>query len=188
METHYQKLSSFAVLVKSLYPKAITIHPLYESIDKATIHPEDLQILFEMLVHTITLINRLYRLQDKEGSYISQREDYATALMMISPLFTTKTLQLPESIRRYYQQLLVEIGFSRDFTWKDVQNVTGKSKTRCNNIINNLKEIGMVKQSGKGYRDIYRYELIPMREVNNPPGAWDEAIEEWRDFKGWQAL
>lgn len=185
MEDHYRKLSKFVIQIKSLYPKTTTVHSPAESIDKEKIYPEDIRFLFEMLVHSITLINKLYRLQNKNGDYISQREDYATALMLISPLFTVKTIDLPESIRKYYQQLTTEIGMSKSFTWKDIQRIINRSKTRCHNIINNLIELKLIKQTGKGYRHIYQYELIPINQKNNKSEIWDEVMEQWEGFKGW---
>jgi len=185
MEGHYKKLSKLAILVKTLYPGQTTVHGPIESIDKESIYPEDLRVLYEMLVHTITLINKLYRRQDREGSYISQREDYATALMLISPLFSIQTIKLPESVRNYYQQITNEIGYSSSFTWKDLQKITGKSKTRCNNIIGHLTKLELIKKTGKGYRDIYQYEIVPLREQMQPTSIWDEAVSEWEGFKAW---
>jgi predicted transcriptional regulator len=184
MEHHYQKLAQLALLLKSLYPSDTTVHKPVETIKKEAFYPKDLRGLFEMLVHTLTLINKLYRQQDAEGNYISQREDYATALQLLSPLFEAKTLDLPESVRSYYQQLLTEIGYSKSFTWKEVKKITGKSKTRCNNILNQLKGLGLVKQSGKGYRDIYLYELVQMQQPK--PGIWEEMMGQWENFKGWE--
>lgn len=185
-ETRYEQLTRFVMLVRSLYPNTSTVVGMEVCPGDEKVFPGDLQVLFELLVHSVTVINRLYRLRDTGGSCISQREDYATALELISPLFCIKSLGLPESIRGYYQKIVDEIGFSRGFTWKDLSRITGKSKTRCNNILQHLLSRELVKRAGKGYRDIYLYELLPAEPPG--PGTLGQAVEEWEGFRGWEDL
>jgi len=182
-DNRYQKLTKLVLLVTSLYPNTTTVHSPEEPIEETKLYPEDLQILFELLLHSITILNSLYRLQDSQGNYISQREDYATALQLISPLFCRKSLELPQSIRKYYGQILNEIGLSRSFTWKELQKISGKSKTRCNNIIQHLQSQKLIKQTGKGYRHIYQYELLPFRkeEERKTEEIWNVVKEGYTD-------
>lgn len=183
MENHYSKLTKLIMTIKSLYPDTTTIHSPTESIEKDYIHPADLQMLYEMLVHTITIINRLYRQKDKDGNYISEREDYAGALMLISPMFAVNTLNVPPSVRKDYQSLVTTIGLENTFTWRDLHKITGKSKTRCNGILHELMGLKLIKKVGTGYQQMYEYELIPVKNEN--PGAFEEIISEWDDFKQW---
>jgi len=188
MNCRYQKITALAITLKNLFPHATTVHDPTVQIESETILQNDVRVLFESLVHSLTIINKLYRLKDKDGGYISQREDYATALMLISPLFASKTLDVSQGIRNYYQILVDEIGFSTSFNWKDLQTLTGKSKTSCNRIIQQLQELHLVRRSGKGYRSLYKYELIPQTQTHETAQIWESAFEEWNGFKGYEPL
>lgn len=65
MQCRYQKITSLAIALKNLFPHATTVQ-----IESGTISPNDVRVLFDMLVHSLTLINKLYRLKDREGNYI----------------------------------------------------------------------------------------------------------------------
>jgi uncharacterized membrane protein len=188
MNHRYQKITALVIALKNLYPHATTIHDPTVQIESETIRENDVRLLFDSLVHSLTLINKLYRIKGQEGSYISQREDYATALMLVSPLFAAKTLDIGHNIRNYYQILVDEIGLSTSFNWKDLQTLTGKSKTSCNRIIQQLQELNLIRRTGKGYRSLYKYELIPQTETHQTEQIWDAAFDDYKDFKGWQPL
>jgi hypothetical protein len=188
MNCRYQKITALVIALKNLFPHVTTIHDPTVQIESGTISPNDVQILFESLVHCLTIINKLYRLKDKEGNYISQREDYATALMLISPLFAAKSLDISQSVRKYYQILVDEIGFSSSFNWKDLQILTGKSKTSCNRILQQLQELKLIYLSAKGYKDIFMYELIPQTDNQQTAQVWESAFEDFKDFKGYEPL
>jgi len=180
MNSRYQKITSLVIALKK------TVHDPTTEIESSTILQNDIRILFESLVHSLTIINKLYRQKDREGNYISQREDYATALMLISPLFTAGKLDISGSIRTYYQILVDEIGISSSFNWRDLQALTGKSKTSCNRILQGLRELNLIRKNGKGYRQLQNYELIPTTETHQTAAIWESAFEDFKDFKGWQ--
>lgn len=188
MECRYRKITALVIALKNLFPQATTVHDPTAEIESSTILQNDVRILFESLVHSLTIINKLYRQKDSEGNYISQREDYATALMLISPLFTAQKLDISGSIRNYYQILVDEIGLSSSFNWKDLQTLTGKSKTSCNRILQGLRELNLIRKNGKGYRQLQNYELIPTTEAQETADIWETAFEDFKDFKGWQEL
>lgn len=176
----YQKITALVIALKNLFPSATTAHDPTVQIESETILQNDVRLLFDSLVHSLTIINKLYRLKDREGNYISQREDYATALMLISPLFEAKTLDIGHNIRTYYQILVDEIGLSTSFNWKDLQTLTGKSKTSCNRIVQNLQELNLVRRVGKGYRSLYKYELVPQTENHETTQIWETAFEDFK--------
>jgi predicted transcriptional regulator len=186
MNSRYQKITSLVIALKNIYPNATTVHDPTSQIESDSFLQNDVRILFESLTHSLTIINKLYRQKDKDGNYISQREDYATALMLISPLFASKTLNVSQGVRNYYQILVDEIGFSISFNWKDLQILIGKSKTSCNRILHNLQELNLVRRVGKGYRSLYQYELIPQTEAQETTEIWESAFEDWNDFKGFE--
>jgi len=186
MECRYRKITSLVIALKNLFPQATTVHDPTTEIESSTILQNDIRILFESLVHSLTIINKLYRQKDSEGNYISQREDYATALMLISPLFTAQKLDISHGIRTYYQILVDEIGISSSFNWKDLQALTGKSKTSCNRILQGLRELHLIRKNGKGYRQLQNYELIPIAETHQTAAIWESAFEEWSGFKGFE--
>jgi len=188
MECRYRKITSLVIALKNLFPQATTVHDPTTEIESNTILQNDIRILFESLVHSLTIINKLYRQKDSEGNYISQREDYATALMLISPLFTAQKLDISGNIRNYYQILVDEIGLSSSFNWRDLQTLTGKSKTSCNRILQGLCELNLVRKNGKGYRQLQNYELIPQTQAQETADIWETAFEDFKDFKGWQEL
>ncbi|ALO13765.1 hypothetical protein L21SP5_00190 [Salinivirga cyanobacteriivorans] len=188
MECRYLKITSLVIALKNLFPRATTVHDPTTEIESSTILQNDVRILYESLVHSLTVINKLYRQKDSEGNYISQREDYATALMLISPLFTAQKLDISGNIRNYYQILFDEIGLSSSFNWRDLQALTGKSKTSCNRILQGLRELNLIRKNGKGYRQLQNYELIPQTRAQEASEIWESAFEEFKDFKGWQEL
>ena len=188
MQCRYQKITALVIALKNLFPHATTVHDPTVQIESETISPNDVRVLFDMLVHSLTIINKLYRLKDKGGSYISQREDYATALMLISPLFASKTLDVSQSVRKYYQILVDEIDLSSSFNWKDLQALTGKSKTSCNRVIQQLQELSLIRRSGKGYRSLYKYELVPQTEKHETGQIWESAFEDFKGFRGFEPL
>jgi predicted transcriptional regulator len=108
--------------------------------------------------------------------------------MLISPLFAAKTLDISHSIKNYYQILIDEIGFSSSFNWRDLQYLTGKSKTSCNRILQGLQELNLIRRSGKGYRQLYNYELIPQNDNQETTHIWESAFGEWKSFKGFEPL
>jgi predicted transcriptional regulator len=188
MQCRYQKITALVISLKNLFPHATTVHDPTVQIESETILQNDVRLLFDSLVHSLTIINKLYRLKDKEGNYISQREDYATALMLISPLFAAKTMNIGHNIRNYYQILMDEIGLSVSFNWKDLQTLTGKSKTSCNRIIQQLQELSLIRRTGKGYRSLYKYELIPQTQTHETVQIWESAFEDFKEFKGFEPL
>lgn len=188
MQCRYQKITALVITLKNLFPNATTVHDPSVQIESDSILQNDVRILFESLVHSLTIINKLYRLKDKDGNYISQREDYATALMLISPLFASETLNVSQNVRNYYQILVDEIGLSSSFNWKDLQILTGKSKTSCNRVLQQLQELNLVRRIGKGYRSLYKYELIPQTENQETSEIWEAAFEDFEDFKGFEPL
>jgi predicted transcriptional regulator len=188
MQCRYQKITALVITLKNLFPNATTVHDPSVQIESDSILQNDIRILFESLVHSLTIINKLYRLKDKDGNYISQREDYATALMLISPLFSSGRLDVSQGVRKYYQILVDEIGLSSSFNWKDLQILTGKSKTSCNRILQQLQELSLVRRAGKGYRSLYKYELIPQTENQKTTEIWEAAFEDFEDFKGFEPL
>jgi len=103
-------------------------------------------------------------------------------------LFASETLNVSQGVRKYYQILVDEIGLSSSFNWKDIQVLTGKSKTSCNRVIQQLQGLNLIRRSGKGYRSLYKYELIPQTETHETDQIWETAFEDWKGFKGWQPL
>jgi len=186
MDNRYKKITDLAIALKNLYPYATTIHDNTVRIDTNTIKPKDVKVLLESLVHSLTIINKLYRQQDAEGNYISQKEDYATALMLVSPLFASKTINAGHNIMEYYHILLDEIGFSAEFNWHDLQRLTGKAKSSCNRILKGLLELNLIRKCGRGYRQFYQYELVPQTETDETVHVWESAFEEFKDFKGFE--
>jgi predicted transcriptional regulator len=81
-----------------------------------------------------------------------------------------------------------EIGLSVSFNWKDLQTLTGKSKTSCNRIIQQLQELSLIRRTGKGYRSLYKYELIPQTQTHETVQIWESAFEDFKEFKGFEPL
>ena len=51
-----------------------------------------------------------------------------------------------------------------------------------------LQELNLVRRVGKGYRSLYKYELIPQTEAQETTEIWESAFEDWNDFKGFEPL
>ena len=70
-------LVGFALPVLRLYPDCTTINPfISEPLPLIKQQNEKLRKLLQVLVHVNTLLNRIYRIKDKNGRYMSQKEDY----------------------------------------------------------------------------------------------------------------
>lgn len=186
MDNRYKRVTDLSIALKNLYPYATSVHDNTARIDTETIKSKDVKVLFESLVHSLTIINKLYRQKDAEGNYISQKEDYATALMLVSPLFAAKTIHAGHNVMEYYHILLDEIGFSDGFNRHDLQRLTGKAKSSCNRILNGLLELNLIRKSGRGYRQLNQYELIPQSEPDETAGIWESVFENFKDFKGFE--
>lgn len=158
-----QKTTQLADLVVSLlriYPKHATVNrfkaPPFQFPENQTIK---LQKLFKMLVHASTIINENYRVKDKEGRYMSQREDYVNALNLM------KDLVLYFDIRKgHYEheiQAIMEVIQQKhgQITAKQLQEFTSYSRSMVKRIITTSIDKGWIIRTGGNQKQGYTYIL-----------------------------
>ena len=154
------QLIDFVISTLRLYPKESTANFFTEP---SFTLPENQQIkmqkLFRMLVHTSTLTNRNYRLKDKHGRYMSQQEDYINALELMKDLvlyFDVKKGKYEHEILALMQVLQEQKG---DIKSKDLQELSGYSKSSCKRIITLFLDRGWIIRKGGNRKQGYTYIL-----------------------------
>lgn len=159
-------LFEFTQLVISLYPDYLTTNPhnsMKEKIDLSGYfyrhHREDVYRLYHLLVHSFTCLNHLYRLQDKQGNYISDKEDNVKALNMLQQEGFTDML-LSEVLRKTYRDLMSYYGVETQFTAKKCCFILQMSKTTMNRHLLELERLGYVYRTGGDKKTGYQYKLL----------------------------
>ena len=159
-------LFEFSQLVISLYPDHLTNNPYNSMREKLDLseyfyrhHKEDVYRLYHLLVHSFTCLNHLYRLQDKEGNYISDKQDNITALSMLQGEGFTDRL-LSEVLRETYRELMSYYGTKNLFTAKKSCFILQMSKTTMNRHLLDLEQLGYVYRTGGNKKTGYEYRLL----------------------------
>ena len=143
-----------------LYPE-IKTENRYKKIKLPVMEHRQKQIekLLEMLTHANTVINRIRREKTKEGLYISEREDYINALMMISPLIELYKKERKKTEEAIIEEIKIHIKKGELFSRRDIEMILGYSHTHTHRIIRYLEEREMIEKVG-GYKNRgYKYIL-----------------------------
>jgi len=158
-----QKTTQLADLVVSLlrvYPKHATVNrfktPPFKLPENQTIK---LKKLFKMLVHTSTLINENYRIKDKQGRYMSQKEDYINALNLMKDLvlyFDTRKGNYEHEIQAIMEVVQEKNG---QITAKQLQEFTSYSRSMIKRIITISIDKGWIVRTGGNQKSGYTYIL-----------------------------
>jgi len=165
-------------LIKELYPNTSTQNPYQEHQAQilAYLDTEE-QLLFSDLLHTITLLNGQGRLND-HNEMISSREDLLTTFQLILP----KELQLTPKILEAHEQLL-KVYQSNPFTYIEACARLRTSKSTLKRLLKPLLLYGLIIKQKDDNSTRTQFQAIAIHQKTTPT-IFDEAHEEWEDYKG----
>jgi hypothetical protein len=153
-------LVDFVVSFLRLSPKLVTSNRFKTPSFSVPKHQQKKQQkLFLMLVHISTLINESYRVKDKQGRYMSQKEDYVNALNIM------KDLVLYFDVRKgdYEHELLaiLEVIQEQHGEIKSlyIQEFTGYSRSHVKRIVALFADRGWLVRTGGNKKTGYTYRL-----------------------------
>ncbi|MEE9337832.1 MAG: hypothetical protein V3U87_07105 [Methylococcaceae bacterium] len=144
-------------IVKVLYPHRVTINK-YKNLLEQTTFTTSQKELIVTTAHSLTIVNEMYRDQDKYGKFYITREDMINAIYMLQ-----NELHLPKHeyllspyLRWFYKELQLYFD-GRDFTNKDIRQRLGRSASVINQNLRELVDREFIeiidrKKSGFMYR------------------------------------
>lgn len=140
-------------------------------------HKEDVYRLYHLLVHCLTCLHSLYRLQDKKGRYQSTREDNVLALQLLNAECFDHSY-LPETTWETYQELMGYYGTANPFTRKEAEAVIVLNEHTFKWRLQKLHEHGYVLRIGGSMYKGYRYRLIDKLNPFELSNTLEAPIEE----------
>lgn len=153
LERQRTKLMELVLLVHEFYPTQASRNPYQRLINRyGYLIPPDTRLLLGKLVHSLTLLHQLHRVQDKTGTYQSSREDVEAALQLMQHQLNPH-IRLSTAEKQFYR-LLTDHFKQELFTRYQVQQELGQSKTRAQHKLNKLHQSGLILRTGhknKGY-------------------------------------
>ena len=148
-------------------------------------HKEDVFRLYHLLVHCLTCLQHLYRIQHKNGCYESTKEDNVIALQLLSSEGFDHRF-LPASCWETYRELMAYYGVENPFTRKAAHSVLVINEHTFKWQLKRLKEQGYVVQVGKNRHNAFVYRLVDKLnpfELRNTLETAKEAEEEENMFQ-----
>jgi hypothetical protein len=146
------------LIIKLLYPYRQTVNK-YEKLLRQLSFNEQQQRLILDTTHSLTIINELYRDQDKYGRFYVTREDMFNAIYMLQNELNLKKHEylLSASLRWFYNQV-VQYFDGRVFTSREVSLKLRKSKSLCYRYLTELVDRNFIRIVGKRSQ-AYVYKL-----------------------------
>jgi len=152
-------VTQLAILLQQLNTKHYTYNPYNKLINRIAERyaycGEDELKLFKLLVHGITLLNKVYRIKDK-NRYVVQREDVLIALDLMGESVSPFS-KMSNTNTEYYHALFKIFG-TLSFNRKDVEFKLRISKTHANRVLKDLTKKGLLIKSGHRGSGYY-YEI-----------------------------
>lgn len=147
-------------IVRVLYPYRITINKYKRLLIQTTFTTTQKELIVTT-AHSLTIINELYRDQDKYGQFYVTREDMSNAIYMLQ-----NELHLPQheyllspNLRWFIKEIQVCFD-DRSFTNKDVRKRFGKAKSSVYRNITELVDRQFIEiKDRKSSGFIYRINL-----------------------------
>jgi len=169
-------------IIKELYPNALTINPYQENTqDYLQQLPITEQLLFNNLLHTITVLNGRGRLKENTKIISSQ-----TDILNTIDLLQNEALPINQNAIESYHKLYDRYGI-KAFTLLEAQMVVRKSQTTTKRYFNALKKLQLIEKtnSKQGLKHQYRLIKKTSQIIEEPQSIYDQVFEEWQDFNGW---
>ncbi len=175
-------------LLESLLPKQETHNP-HSLLQEPTIqnhyyyqnHEADVQRLYSSLVHYLTILNHLYRVEIK-GIYQSSREDNLLALYLLKENLTTAYLS--QGHQSTYYDLMDYYSTDQAFTSREAKKLLQLPHTTLNRHLKVLKEQGYLAIVGGSKNKGYHYQLIDRLAIQHPiPFSFSSESQETSMFQ-----
>ena len=148
----------------------------------------------KLFTHYFTLLNYRNRKQ-QNGMYITQKEDIEASLKLLSIIKLPRNIYIKNTRGRY--KYLQKITGGRPVSRKEVEELLSLSKTTTNTYLNQWLKQKKITLSGKKNKG-YLYSFPPLIEEGllktltledeAEPSMFDQAMEEYEDFQGWENL
>jgi hypothetical protein len=160
----YSLLYDFVLLISQIYPDLLTENRFYRA--KLPYGNPELQELYELLIHSLTLLNQIHR--EKSGrKYISEKVDVVVALSLIELFLAhspgASTLTKNRKVRYYYGLLLEKVGEDERLTTKKILLLLGLSRSTGIRLIKEMFFCGFLRRVGGNRARGYQYQLKPLR-------------------------
>lgn len=169
-------------IIKAIFPNHHTKNP-YQIEQIETIKSLDLEdkILFNELVHSITLLNGFSRINN-QNQIISTKTDLVNALQLTLP----KELQLTQKNLNIHSKLS-EIFESSTFDYVSAGSRLKTSKTTLKRQFRPLIIHGLIKQlpSENSKRALFQtIKITEKTELNTSQEIFETMQDDWKDFVG----
>ena len=158
-----RKVVELALLLKELNHGLNTYNPYLKVIRRAAdlltkSTPEDVR-LYHLLVHGLTLLNKLYR-TERNGRYVVAREDLIVAMDIIG-IKGTGITKLTHSYLNHYHLLFDYYGLV-PFTRQMAEHALRLSKSHTFRTLQKIEAAGLLSKSGHKNRGYYYRLLLPI--------------------------
>ena len=168
-------------IVKKLYPYRKTTNPYEEQIaDYLTELSITEQLLFEHILHSLTIINQKGRLKEKQ-TVISSQTDVLNALELV--LEPQRILPNQKALESY--DLLYKKYQNNPITLLDAQVVLRKSQTSIKRYFKSLEKLQLLESLSQRRGSKYQYRLLQKTDNKQvKQSIYEQAFEEWEDYQG----
>jgi len=155
-------IKDFHIIIKLLYPYRQTINKYSHLTSKMPFTTAQKELL-KTTIHSLTIINEMYRDTDKYGRLYSTREDLTNAVFMLQNELDLQgqIYLLKPNLRWFYGQLEQHFG-GLTFTRRQVSNKLIKSKSTCYRHLTELVDRELLEITGKS-KNTYQYYFIEKR-------------------------
>jgi hypothetical protein len=153
-------LADLTVTMLRIYPQTVTINPFKTGILPVTENQRQrLDKLIQMLTHVSTLINKTYRMKDKQGRYQSERQDYVNALSLMKNL--VEYYHAKKTVYEHEIIALIEIHYpdGETFTRKDIEELTGYGSSHVKQMLRTWQDKSYIVHCGGNRKQGYKYRL-----------------------------
>lgn len=151
-------LTELVVNVLRIYPTITTINKFKEPpFTLARNKDQKLKKMFRMLVHVSTLLNENYRVKDKNGRYMSQKEDYVNALNLMKDLVLYFDVRKGVFEHEFLSILKTIQERKGEITNRYMQEFTAYSKSHCTKIMRLFLDRGWIIRKGGNKKEGYTY-------------------------------
>lgn len=168
-------------ILEELYPKKTTINP-YQIETQHYLEALALseKLLFNHLLHCVTLLNQHGRSKEKQTIISSQTDIVNTMRLLQSEQlpFNEKALASYDTLYERYQE--------NPITLLDAQIVLRKSQSSIKRYFVVLQKLGLLENKKETKGKKYQYQLLKKDAVNyeEAQSVYEQAFEEWEDYTG----
>jgi hypothetical protein len=171
-------------IVEALFPNKKSENPYFETTQK-NIQSLDLeeQLLFHKLLHSLTLLNKQSRVNPTRYIFETSRED----VINILHLFKGELAENPRKVFAFYHELQQKFK-TQSFTKLEVQVLLKMPKRTVERHLYQLIAYDLITVVGKhfGSKNLYQIKENPKLDIEKleEENIFEEANQEWEDFKG----